>query len=48
MFIYNFTKQYIKQLSNSLKIAYLGGYFRHNISKQHNQHYAKGNNRYFS
>ena len=48
MFIYNFTKQYNKQLSNGLKIAYLSGYFKLNISKQYNQHLAKGNNAYFS
>lgn len=47
MFIYNFIKQYNKQFSNGLKTAYLSGYSRHDISKQYNQHYAKGNSRYF-
>lgn len=40
-------KQYIKQLSNSLKKAYLSGYFRHNIFTQYTYHLAKGNSGYF-
>lgn len=48
MLIKNIIKQYIQQLSNGIKNAYLSGYFRDSISKQHNLHYAKGNNGYFS